>query len=118
MSPINNTKWKGVPLHLIECWNKTFQGTRETLNISAPCPVCGASTLHRWYQVGEPIDRIVQGQRFVAKGGLWEWCSTCHAYSHASAFVPDWWECHLEVNITALTAEPEEIERARLEHEK
>lgn len=87
------------------------------MNLSLPCPVCEAVTLHRWYQVGEPIEKIARGQRFVAKGGLWEWCSTCRTYSHASALVPDWWSSCLDVNEENLTAEPEAIEQARCKQE-
>jgi hypothetical protein len=115
MSSIDTTEWYGVPLNLIEAWNEVFQKSRETLNLSSPCPVCGATTLHRWYQIGRPIDKIVEGQRYVARGGLWEWCSTCRAYEHAQALVPEWWSSSLEVNEADLTAEPEAIEKGAVQ---
>jgi len=112
MNSINTPKWNGVPLHLVEIWNDVFQKSPETLNLSSPCPVCGSIALHRWYQIGRPIDKIARGQRFIARGALWEWCSACRTYSHSSALVPEWWSSCLVVNEADLTAEPEAIEKA------
>ncbi len=52
---------------------------------------------------------------FKGHGGEWEWCSTCHAYEHYSALVPDWWHDTLTVDYAALTHEPDAIETARLQ---
>jgi hypothetical protein len=68
--------------------------------------------LHRWYQVGSPINRIINGRKFVATGALWEWCSSCHSFEHYSSLVPDWWSCDLEVDCKKLTALPTAIEEA------
>ena len=104
--------WKGVPLESLQAWDEVFNSTQETLNLSSPCPVCGMRTLHRWYQIHIPEERIVQGKHFIARGGLWQWCSSCRSYLHASAFVPDWWKSDLRVDETKLTSEPEMLEQA------
>lgn len=90
-----------------------FQSSRETLNLSAPCPVCGAADLHRWYMVGSPIDIRVEDTHYVARGALWQWCGTCGSFLHSSAVVPDWWSCDLEVDSEQIRITPEPIERAR-----
>jgi hypothetical protein len=58
---------------------------------------CETNRYHRWYQIGESIDRVIEGREFVATGGLWEWCSSCHCFEHYSGLVPEWWSCDLEV---------------------
>jgi hypothetical protein len=104
--------WRGVPLELTRAWDEVFRRSREATDLSAPCPVCRAYTLHRWFQVGHPEEIVLEGQRFRARGGLWEWCSSCRSYEHASAFVPEWWASDLDVDETKLTAEPGAIEAA------
>ena len=111
-------KWYGVPLDHVQAWMEVFQASREGLDLSASCPVCGVPALHRWYQVGRPEEIVSGGERFVARGGLWEWCSNCRSSEHYSAFVPEWWSCDLAVDERNLTAEPEAIEQARLERER
>lgn len=109
----NQVDWAGVPgKHQTE-WQLIFEESRESLDLSAPCPICGVAALHRWYQIGEPIDRVIEGRKFVATGGLWEWCSNCHSFEHYSGLVPDWWSCDLEVDVKELTAIPIAIEEAR-----
>ena len=108
-----------MPLDLIADWRAAFEAAwqgREGLSISVPCPVCGAMALHQWYQVGRPIERLVAGRRFVAEGGLWQWCSNCGSYEHSSALVPEWWSCDLPVDKSKLTAEPEALEQALRRH--
>lgn len=103
--------WRGVPLKHIEAWQRTFADSREGVNVTAPCPVCGSRALHRYFQVGEPIDSMVSGLRFVARGASWEWCSSCGSYEHATVLVPDWWKpVPLLFDEQALTAEPEQLE--------
>src|SRR5438093_566277 len=104
--------WHIVPLPSREVWNRIFQTSREGLTLSAPCPVCGVAALHRWYQVGQSEERVIDGQRFVARGGLTEWCSHCRVFVHYSALVPDWWQCDLPVDLTKFTGEPDALEEA------
>jgi hypothetical protein len=57
---------------------------------------------------------VVGGVTYVGRGGLWEWCSACRSYVHASALVPDWWRCDLVVDLPRSTHSPEPSEAARL----
>jgi hypothetical protein len=104
--------WKGVPLEKLEQWTAIFNASQEGVNLAAPCPVCGSPTLHRYYQVGRPTNRIIAGQRFVAEGASWEWCSTCRSYEHGRSLVPEWWSADIVVVSGKLTAEPEELQKA------
>jgi hypothetical protein len=95
--------WHDVPEDVWEDWQQVFADSRESFYLSAPCPACGATTLRRWFIIGKP----------VGQGGLWEWCSSCGAYGHYAAMVPDWWrDPGLVVDEAALTHEPEAIEVA------
>lgn len=110
----NQGDWSGVPDKYQEEWENIYYKSKESLNLSAPCPICSMVALHRWYQVGESIDRVIEGSKFIATGALWEWCSNCHSFEHYSnCFVPDWWSCDLEVDVKKLTALPIAIEEAR-----
>ena len=109
--------WVGVPAEYDVAWLQTFDLSQESLHLSAPCPVCGINALCRWYQVGKPLDRVIEGARFTASGGLWEWCRNCHSYKHYSCLVPDWWSCDLAVDIKQLTALPIAIEEAIAERD-
>lgn len=111
----NLIAWKDVPLELDREWQKVFQATQEILDLAAPCPVCGASSLHRWYDLHRKREREFEGKKFIGDGGLWEWCSACHCYMHYSAAVPDWWACDLRVDMFKLNHNPSAIEEARLE---
>ncbi|UJB68484.1 hypothetical protein HRE53_18405 [Acaryochloris sp. 'Moss Beach'] len=104
--------WCGVPLDYLQEWDRIFIASKDSLNLSAPCPICKAVALHRWYQVGQPKLQTVGGNTFVATGGLWEWCSSCRSFEHLSALVPEWWACDLKVDEAALTAKPTAIEEA------
>lgn len=106
------SSWKGIPADLAEAWRKIYQNDQEGYTLSAPCPICSARTLRRYYQVGRPISLIIDQQHFVARGGCWEWCSTCKTYEHSSGLVPEWWSCDLVIDGSKLTAEPTGIEEA------
>lgn len=105
--------WRGVPLEFDAQWQRVFQANEEILNLTAPCPVCGSHSLHRWYDLHRKRERVVEGKRFVGDGGLWEWCSACCCYEHYSAAIPEWWSCDLELDRAHLTHEPSAIEDAR-----
>jgi hypothetical protein len=104
-----NSDWHGVPEEHRGKWIAVFSASQEILTLSAPCPICGAIALHRWYQAHRPID---DQPGFVARGGLWEWCSACRSFEHYSALVPDWWSCALLVDTKGLTPYPTTIEEA------
>jgi hypothetical protein len=106
-------EWGGVPEAYWTNWAKIYQQSQECLNISEPCPVCGSIALHRWYQTGKTIERVIEGVEFIAEGSLWEWCSNCHSFEHSRSLVPAWWSCELEVDEQKLTALPTAIEAAR-----
>jgi hypothetical protein len=110
-----DTTWSSVPRELDKAWMDIFYASQEGLNVSAPCPVCGTASLHRWYQVGRPEERFSDGRRYVARGGQWQWCSTCRTFDHSSSLVPEWWSCDLPVDEARLTMTPGAIEQARLE---
>jgi hypothetical protein len=105
-------RWRGIPLDKRKTWSNIFGQSREGINLSASCPVCGAYTLHRYYLKGRPLNRYIDGELFVADGASWEWCSTCHSYEHSHALVPEWWHESLDLGSYQLTAEPEALEQA------
>ncbi|HEY0099616.1 MAG TPA: hypothetical protein VGB76_11765 [Pyrinomonadaceae bacterium] len=109
---ISDHEWRGVPLERVAEWRAVFQSSREGLDLSAPCPLCGVKALRRWYQVNRPEEMVIDGVRYVGRGGLWEWCGDCLRYEHYSARVPEWWACDLEVDERRLTALPTAIEEA------
>jgi hypothetical protein len=104
--------WRDVPLEKTAAWDEVFQESQEGVSLSAPCPVCGRAMLHRYFMVGRPMLATMEGRRFRATGACWEWCSGCHSYMHSTALVPDWWASTLEVDESALTAEPGALESA------
>jgi hypothetical protein len=42
-------EWRDVPRASYRAWVRTFSRSREGLDLSAACPVCGAFALHRYY---------------------------------------------------------------------
>jgi len=106
--------WQDVPVEYEPAWRAIFLASREGLNLSAPCPVCGVAALHQWYSLGQPEDVNLSGNRL---GGLWEWCRACRSYAHYSAAVPEWWANDLQVNPSRLAHHPTAIEQARRERE-
>jgi hypothetical protein len=104
--------WSGVPDEYQAEWQRAYEESQESINLLVPCPICGVVALHRWYQIGRPTNRVIKGIKFVAHGGLWEWCSSCRSFEHYSGLVPEWWSCNLEVDTKNLTALPTAIEEA------
>ena len=52
---------------------------------SAPpyvCPVCGEKSMHLY----------LNRDKNTEHGGVWNWCESCHGYSHASCRIPGWWK--------------------------
>jgi hypothetical protein len=104
--------WASIPPESQKRWHEVFAASQVGSEVAGACPVCGEHQLHRYYQVGRPVQRESGGQRFVAMGGLWEWCSNCRTYEHASALVPEWWRPDLQVDEHQLTAHPDAPEAA------
>ena len=94
-------------------WRRIFQSSREGVNLTAPCPVCGHRSLHRYYHLEKQQPHTLGRKQFIGTGSLWEWCSNCRTYDHFSAAVPDWWSSDLSPDITNLRHHPAEVERAR-----
>jgi hypothetical protein len=109
---VSDKDWHSVPVTHEKAWQAIFQSSHEILDLSASCPVCGRKSLHRWYHVGEPVNRMINGIRFIARGGVWEWCSSCRCFRHYSGLVPEWWSCNLNVDDDKLTVFPTAIEDA------
>lgn len=111
------THWRSVPDAARDAWSQAFAVPGGAavgsvgVDVAMPCPVCGEARLHRYYQRGVPLAAGV-GAAFVARGALWEWCSACRCYEHASALVPAWWRCDLAVDEGELTALPDVLEAA------
>jgi hypothetical protein len=117
---VDKIDWKEVPSHKFRQLESVFQSSRESLNLSHSCPICSAKTLHRWYMPGQPIDIGQNGIKYVARGALWEWCSTCGSYMHYSAKVPDFWKSpsDFQIDKNELGVVPWAIEHARQKMEQ
>lgn len=87
----NSCEWHDVPEDSWQEWQYIFYSSKENLNLSEPCPVCKSKTLHRFYQLVRKREFILQGRKYVGDGGLWQWCSSCYSYVHATAAIPEWW---------------------------
>lgn len=109
---MTTNQWKSVPGELLPRWYAVFGASRNGADVAGACPVCEEPQLHRYYQVGRPVDRESGGERFVATGASWEWCSNCRTFVHASALVPDWWPADLVVDARQLTALPDALDEA------
>ena len=59
------------------------------------CPVCGTETAHIY------IHRHDENH-----GGIWLWCSHCHAYTHMSGIIPDWWSNPVFIDGNELESDP------------
>jgi hypothetical protein len=108
----NNLQWEDVPDEYFSEWMAIFYASQEGINLSSPCPVCGHKKLHCYYHPTRIAERISDGRKYVAHGDLWQWCSNCRKYVHASAFVPEWWSSNLKINLSELRHDPEAIEKA------
>ena len=63
------------------------------------CPICGEQAGHLY------IHRFDERH-----GGIWIWCSNCHAYSHMSGIIPDWWQNMSGIEEDKLEAEPQYLD--------
>ncbi|MER6105967.1 hypothetical protein ABT115_27655 [Streptomyces sp. NPDC001832] len=60
--------WRLLPPELVDAWRAAFDAEPAAPDLSAPCPHCGATDLHRWYRVDGPLDEMFDGVRAVAYG--------------------------------------------------
>jgi hypothetical protein len=109
---MNTAPWTSIPEAALDRWRHAFSTPSAGVDVEALCPICGERQLHRYYQVGARLPAAASGSSFVARGALWEWCSNCRTYEHASALVPTWWQGDLSVDVGALTALPDALESA------
>jgi ribosomal protein L37AE/L43A len=100
---LDKIPWYEVPHEKYRVWADVFNSAQESLNVSAPCPLCGERSLHCWYE----------------GSALWQWCSSCGAFLHASAYLPKWWNPPLDIEIKTenLRVIPWAIEEARCDWE-
>ncbi len=104
--------WHDIPEDRLAAWREVFAASREGISLTAPCPVCSATTLHHYFSRPHPFSSPELHPGFLGRCGLWEWCSSCRSYAHYSAAHPDWWHCTLAVDESILIPQPEAIEQA------
>jgi hypothetical protein len=107
----SSQEWKDIPDNFFQTWTDTFNQSRESINLTANCPICSSQNLRRYFLIISPKEKVIEGNRFVGQGELWEWCSNCRHYVHYTALIPDWWSCDLQIDAQSLTDTPETIER-------
>ncbi len=108
-------RWRSIPSSKMAAWREVFANSPGGANVDGHCPLCNARHLHRYYQVGRKLEQVSGGQRFVAQGACWEWCSNCNTFEHYTALVPDWWESDLVVDEAKLTMFPDALDSAARE---
>jgi len=109
---IDDKYWKGVPEEYAKKWVKTYSDNKEGAHLSDSCPICNHKELHRYYQMGKPIDRIVDSNKYIATGAEWQWCGFCRHFEHMQSLVPDWWKCDLQIDGNKLTVIPAVLDLA------
>ena len=68
----------------------------ETASFPAPCPDCGKNAAHLYLHCHSENGR----------GGVWAWCSECHAFAHGSDRIPEWWISCSGIEMKDLFSEP------------
>jgi ribosomal protein L37AE/L43A len=96
---LDKIPWHEVPREKYRVWANIFDNAQESLNLSVPCPLCAEKSLHCWYE----------------GSALWQWCNSCGAFLHASAYLPEWWNppSDIEIETENLRVIPWAIEEAR-----
>ncbi|MFD5257295.1 hypothetical protein ACF06V_34670 [Streptomyces bobili] len=107
--------WRLVPPELRDAWRAAFDAEPVAPDLSAPCPHCGATDLHRWYRADGPLDETFDGVHAVAYGWRTEWCASCHlCHEDGDSFVPDHWQSPYDVpEAYEMKFAPRYIEAAR-----
>jgi len=112
---IHHAAWTSVPDAKRSRWNELFATSPHgCVDVAGACPVCGEAQLHRHYQLGRSLARVIDGEYYISEGRVWEWCSGCRTYEHGTALVPLWWNyyLHLDIEPDQLTATPDALEEA------
>ena len=104
--------WINIPEAKFKEWRRPFEESKEGINVSGTCGICGAARLHRYFGRPHPHASPEFFPGTLGRAGLWEWCSGCYTYGHYSATVPDWWTCSLVIDERLLTPEPTLLEAA------
>jgi hypothetical protein len=107
--------WSGVPQEHLRAWHAVFSIDHGSLSadLPDPCPICGSSTLHRYYRVYRGGPEQFQGRAYQGRGGGWGWCSSCLSYEHYQALVPASWSGDPRLDaVERLEHSPEFLERA------
>lgn len=102
--------WHDIPEEQYTRWRDIFSASTEGARLAAQCPVCGARTLYRWFNLHRPMRIEEFGRTWSGKGGEWEWCRTCRSYQHTSGLVPDWWHPAVTVTPGSLMHDPGPID--------
>lgn len=107
--------WHDVPGVAAAQWRAIFDASTEGVNVAGVCPVCGSTSLHRYFHTHKvgPINE--GGRTWAGSGSEWQWCSHCLAYQHTSGLVPDWWVTPIRVPESDLRHDSGPIEEARHE---
>lgn len=73
-------------------WQDAFGGEpASTVELKVPCPICGGQ-LMRYYQLAHVQHYLTSAGEYCGRGSLWEWCSDCRSFVHATALVPISWK--------------------------
>lgn len=70
----------------------------------AICPICKGDAAHIYMHIYDAQTK---------RGGMWVWCSNCHAFSHSTIYVPDYWKNCSSVEMDRLCAVPIYLENMR-----
>lgn len=112
MSTIGPSSWVDVPELTLLTWRAIFYRSTEGEDLSAPCPVCGQASLHRWFDLHRPSTKYLN-DGWQGAGSQWQWCTNCHSYEHTSGLVPIWWAPTRQVPPAVLGHDPDAIEKLR-----
>jgi len=96
---IGNEKWHSGGTNWINLVSQPLIDGKPEYPVK--CPACDKASCHIYINRDEDTNR----------GGVWEWCSNCHMFSHWSTnSVPDWWVNSSFVDEEKLcAADPEEL---------
>ena len=59
MGTIGRSFWVDVPELPLLTWRAIFYRSTEGQDLSAPCPVCGRTTLDRWLDLHRPPSKCL-----------------------------------------------------------
>lgn len=104
--------WKSVPTHRQDTWRMIFGRSTSGLDLVEPCPVCGATRLHRWFDRHKTDVSNALGPNWAGWGSEWQWCSQCRSYEHSSGLVPRWWQPNVALDSAQFRHDPGPIDDA------